>query len=794
MKILNVSVFFMSLVGTATTFAVPGSLTYQGRIKNSDGLPLEVNGVRFEFSITNPSGSCVLYKEISSAIDMRNSSGVFDVPIGTGTKNYPVDPGFKLLNAFNNAVTLNCEGGGTYVPIADDKRLLRVQFYDGTGWKLISPDSEIRSVPFAGHAQYAETAQKLGSNTVADFILKSSVPLCGAGEYLRHIAPAGTFQCTVPVVNGNDVSGNISGSSAGFTGNLSGDVSGTQSATSVDKIKGVAVNMTGLASGKVLKYNGTNWAPADDTDTNTDDKIRGVDVSATTPVSGQVLVHNGSAWAPQYFGMGQLRSTVTGTAQVPASCSTADKTLTWNSITDSFACTTIAIANTQVTGLGTAATKNFGTSSGNLVELDGTGRIPASLLPASSGNILDGGNSTGATVNVGTNDGQALSFETNNSARMTITSAGDIGIGTASPGYRLQVNKTSNATAAGNIAASFNFMWAAPTSSSASTFVGQYNGAESDGTSAAITGGILAQINYTHHNGSNALDKLVASWSGTYNKSSATVGSSLAVQGEVNNDASGIISQAIGLHSRVRNNGSGSITNAYGVYVDGVQGTNKWSIYTNDPTVPSYFAGYVGIGTNSPTAPLDVVGGSAYFTRSQNDAWGSNFVVRKDRAGAIVQNADEVGYVNFAAHDGSTYRTGASIAALVDGVPGLNDMPTRLIFATTSDGFNAPVERMRITSGGNVGIGTTNPTERLDLGGGNIKIGHEIVSVAQPAGAAVGWYFASCPAGKYVTGGACTSGSGSMVLNSDLTQTTYGCYKPDTSSNIVVKAICMNVR
>jgi hypothetical protein len=129
------------------------------------------------------------------------------------------------------------------------------------------------------------------------------------------------------------------------------------------------------------------------------------------------------------------------------------------------------------------------------------------------------------------------------------------------------------------------------------------------------------------------------------------------------------------------------------------------------------FTGNVGIGTTSPSAPLEVVGGTAHFTRSQNDQWGSNFVVRKNRAGAIVQNGDEIGYLNFDAYDGSTYRNGASIVAVVDAVPGANDMPTRLIFSTTPDGSGANVERMRITNDGNVGIGTTAPVRLLEVAG-----------------------------------------------------------------------------
>ena len=44
----------------------------------------------------------------------------------------------------------------------------------------------------------------------------------------------------------------------------------------------------------------------------------------------------------------------------------------------------------------------------------------------------------------------------------------------------------------------------------------------------------------------------------------------------------------------------------------------------------------------------------------------------------------------------------ASIGASVDGTPGANDMPGRLVFSTTADGASSPTERMRITSTGQV--------------------------------------------------------------------------------------------
>ncbi|UOF01433.1 hypothetical protein [Bdellovibrio reynosensis] len=48
---------------------------------------------------------------------------------------------------------------------------------------------------------------------------------------------------------------------------VAGDVSGTTAALTVDKIKGVAIDTTGLSSGKVLKYDGTKWVPAADGNT-----------------------------------------------------------------------------------------------------------------------------------------------------------------------------------------------------------------------------------------------------------------------------------------------------------------------------------------------------------------------------------------------------------------------------------------------------------------------------------------------------------------------------------------------
>ncbi|MFM6927342.1 MAG: cell wall anchor protein, partial [Bdellovibrio sp.] len=245
------------------SMGAPGSLSYQGRIVRSDGTALEYSQVRFQFQITDPTGQCMIYQELVTGIDMRNSGGVFDVPIGNGTVTYPLTPSFGVLDAFNNSTPYTCFGGATYTPISNDGRLLRVQFYDGVGWQLISPDNVIRSVPFAGYAKAAESAQKLGIYSASDFLQKSQMPAsCGANQTLTFVSPSNNFSCTNIAISGAQVSGNIAGSSAGFTGSLVGDVSGTQGATSVDKIKGVVVSATAPTANQVLQFDGSNWVPA----------------------------------------------------------------------------------------------------------------------------------------------------------------------------------------------------------------------------------------------------------------------------------------------------------------------------------------------------------------------------------------------------------------------------------------------------------------------------------------------------------------------------------------------------
>jgi hypothetical protein len=70
-------------------------------------------------------------------------------------------------------------------------------------------------------------------------------------------------------------------------------------------------------------------------------------------------------------------------------------------------------------------------------------------------------------------------------------------------------------------------------------------------------------------------------------------------------------------------------------------------------------------------------------------------------APTVVANNDVIGQIRFVPYDGTDYTLQcARISAEIDGTPGANDVPGRLVFSTTADGASSPTERMRITNDG----------------------------------------------------------------------------------------------
>ena len=113
-------------------------------------------------------------------------------------------------------------------------------------------------------------------------------------------------------------------------------------------------------------------------------------------------------------------------------------------------------------------------------------------------------------------------------------------------------------------------------------------------------------------------------------------------------------------------------------------------------------------------------GGAMSTTYWQNNSTGSAILLNKSRSNTsgsftAVQNGDGLGIVAFGGADGTAIIRAAAIDAIVDGTPGTNDMPGRLVFSTTADGASSPTERMRIDSAGTVKIGAGAASVRAAL-------------------------------------------------------------------------------
>ena len=151
-------------------------------------------------------------------------------------------------------------------------------------------------------------------------------------------------------------------------------------------------------------------------------------------------------------------------------------------------------------------------------------------------------------------------------------------------------------------------------------------------------------------------------------------------------------------------------------------------------------SGNVGIGTANPTptnassvVPKLIVNGSLLnqgiqVVRNTNPGISGAHVIMSATRGTdansytSLASNDGIGAITFNGADGAQFIPSAWVSAVVDGAVSTNNVPGRLVFGTSSGGANSIVERMRITSSGNVGIGTTSPNAKVHMSGSDVQL------------------------------------------------------------------------
>lgn len=260
---------------------------------------------------------------------------------------------------------------------------------------------------------------------------------------------------------------------------------------------------------------------------------------------------------------------------------------------------------------------------------------------------------------------------------------------------------------------SFNYILNSDASKVIPTSVGSIGYINNNATGTLTNAqGTLGQI---VNNSTGAITNATGAY-GYIRNDEGTMTNAYSVRGNViQNIAGGVISSAYGGYFAVTQT-AGTINTGYGVYITDVGGTAQYGLYQAGSTDTNYFAGDVGVGLTDPDAK---------FTIANISSSTDQIRLRSTRTAITADGI--IGGMDFMSNDTNLTAPGSvvgSIQAIANQAHTASALGTDLVFSGTTG--TTMSELMRIKGSGNVGIGTTGPVTRLQIGDGTVNTGNII--------------------------------------------------------------------
>jgi hypothetical protein len=324
---------------------------------------------------------------------------------------------------------------------------------------------------------------------------------------------------------------------------------------------------------------------------------------------------------------------------------------------------------------------------------------------------------------VGTYSDHAVVFVVNSTERARIDTSGRLGLGTSTPSVKLEVKSPSSAT---------NVLQVTPTTGSGYFRVRETGGNDIDVRLADAAGTESVLINSdgsSYFNGGNvgigttspsealevAGNAILDATDATLKIKAGVTGTTGALNFTFNTDST--VYGGVDLAYDTRATVGTRFFSGYPITIQSGASTNAiiFKQGSTDERARVDSSGRLLVGTStSRTADgyasgLQLEGTTNYqsasisLTHNRADTGAPEFRFCKSRgtsAGAVtlVNSGDILGRLYFYGTDGSAAIQAARISAEVDGTPGTNDMPGRLVLSVTLDGASSPTEAFRITN------------------------------------------------------------------------------------------------